>query len=58
MKIKIISADNNLLWYSKYIDYEFDVVRRENNALWVNEPDPRYSLINWVYLKDCQIIEE
>jgi hypothetical protein len=56
MKIKIKSCSIFFLWYAKYIDKEFDVLKEDREVFWVYEPDPEYRLLNWVYKKDAERI--
>lgn len=60
--IKITKCSNSLLWYSKYIGAEFNVVRFEQSkqrklTAWVVEPDPVNRFINWVAEGDYEIVE-
>lgn len=55
-RVKVIKSPNNLLWYSKYIGKEFDVVREEQKAVWVYEPDEFFRLINWIYKEDVEFL--
>jgi hypothetical protein len=56
MKIKILAVKDKLLWYSDYIDYEFEVVREEVNCYWVYQPSDKWRLLNWVAKEDCKVL--
>ena len=51
--IKITGSINPMLWYSKYIGQEFEVLRFEMSkrmglTAWVLEPHPYLRFINWL----------
>ena len=56
MKIKIIKAQNSLLWYARHIGEEFEVCKQEKNSYWILEKDTQYRLLNWVHKEDAQLV--
>ena len=61
--IKIIKSSNPMLWYSKYIGEEFEVLRFEMSkriglTAWVLEPHPYLRFINWVAYGDYEVVEK
>ena len=60
--IKITGSINPMLWYSKYIGQEFEVLRFEMSkrmglTAWVLEPHPYMRFINWVACSDYVLVE-
>jgi hypothetical protein len=55
-KIRIISCRNSRLWYSKYIEEEFFVVKDEFDVYWCNEPDD-WNALNFVIKEDAELVE-
>ena len=61
--IKITKSSNPMLWYSKYIGEEFEVLRFEMSkriglTAWVLEPHPYLRFINWVAYGDYEVVEK
>lgn len=61
--IKITKTSNPMLWYSKYIGEEFEVLRFEMSkriglTAWVLEPHPYLRFINWVAYGDYEVVEK
>ena len=61
--IKITKSSNPMLWYSKYIGDEFEVLRFEMSkciglTAWVLEPHPYLRFINWVAYGDYEVVEK
>ena len=56
MRIKIKKCSNPILWYNSHIGKYFDVRKVEASVVWVYEPNNEYSLLNWIYLSDLEII--
>ena len=61
--IKITKSSNPMLWYSKYIGEEFEVIRFERSkriglTAWVLEPHPYLRFINWVAYGDYEVVEK
>lgn len=59
--IKITGSINPMLWYSKYIGQEFEVLRFEMSkrlglTAWVLEPHPYLRFINWVACSDYEVV--
>ena len=55
-KVKVLKCSNTILWYSKYINEEFNVLWSEDRAFWVREPSPPYNPTNWILKEDCEVI--
>ena len=58
MKIQVVSCNNSLLWYARYIGQTFEVLREEETAYWCREPNSEVNLINWIYKKDVKVVNE
>ena len=61
--IKITGTINPMLWYSKHIGQEFEVLRFEMSkrmglTAWVLEPHPYLRFINWVACSDYEVVEK
>lgn len=61
--IKITKSSNPMLWYSKHIGEEFEVIRFEMSkriglTAWVLEPNPYLRFINWVAYGDYEVVEK
>ena len=61
--IKITKSSNPMLWYSKYVGEEFEVLRFEMSkriglTAWVLEPHPYLRFINWVAYGDYEVVEQ
>ena len=59
--IKITGSINPMLWYSKHIGQEFEVLRFEMSkrmglTAWVLEPHPYLRFINWVACSDYEVV--
>lgn len=59
--IKITGSINPMLWYSKCIGQEFEVLRFEMSkrmglTAWVLEPHPYLRFINWVACSDYEVV--
>ena len=59
--IKITGTINPMLWYSKHIGQEFEVLRFEMSkrmglTAWVLEPHPYMRFINWVACSDYEVV--
>lgn len=61
--IKITGSINPMLWYSKHIGQEFEVLRFEMSkrmglTAWVLEPHPYLRFINWVACSDYEVVDD
>ena len=55
LKIKIINCRNSRLWYSKYVEEIFFVVRDEFDVYWVQEPN-EWRTLNFVLKEDAEVV--
>ena len=55
LKIKIINCRNSRLWYSKYVEEIFFVVRGEFDVYWVQEPN-EWRTLNFVFKEDAEVV--
>ena len=58
LKVKIIKCSNHILWYSRFVGQEFEVVKQEANSFWVLEPNEQFRLINWIPKEDVEIVKD
>lgn len=58
LKVKITKCSNNILWYSRFVGQEFEVVKQEANSFWVLEPNEQFRLINWISKEDVEIVKD
>ena len=55
LKIKIINCRNSRLWYSKYVEEIFFVVRDEFDVYWVQESN-EWRTLNFVLKEDAEVV--
>mgnify|MGYP003441367224 FL=1 len=55
MLIKITNCRNSRLWYSKYVEEIFFVVRDEFDVYWVQEPN-EWRTLNFVLKEDAEVV--
>lgn len=55
LKIKIINCRNSRLWYSKYVEEIFFVVRDEFDVYWVQELN-EWRTLNFVLKEDAEVV--
>ena len=55
LKIKIINCRNSRLWYSKYVEEIFFVVRDEFDVYWVQELN-EWRTLNFVFKEDAEVV--
>lgn len=56
MLIKILKCSDVSLWYNKYINEVFSVVKVDSYGYWTRERDGMYNCLNWVLQKDAEVI--